>query len=371
MKILYITTIGGTMTFFKSLIGELVGEGNVVDIATNESNSPVPDYYRELGCNIYHIDTSRSPFSFGNIKAIRQIRDIVTKNGYDIVHCHTPLAAASTRLACKGLRKKKKVKVIYTAHGFHFYKGAPKKNWIIFYPIEKLCSRYTDVLITINKEDYDFAKRKLKAKKVEYVPGVGIDCAKFADTVVDRKAKRSEIGVPENAFMLLSVGELNENKNHKVVIEAISQLKDPDIHYVIAGTGGEKDNLQKLADKLGVNLHLLGYRSDIAELDKTADCFILPSIREGLNVSVMEAMASGLPVICGRIRGNIDMVDEKGGALCNPCSSNDFSKAIKSIRSSDRQSKSDYSARKALLFDKTEINKQMNNIYTDLYSSER
>ncbi len=371
MKILYITTIGGTMAFFKSLIGELVKEGTVVDIATNESSSPVPDYYRELGCNIYHIDTSRSPFSFGNLKAIRQIRDLVEKNGYDIVHCHTPLAAASTRLACKGLRRKGKVKVIYTAHGFHFYKGAPRKNWMIFYPIEKLCSQYTDVLITINKEDYEFAKKKLKAKKVEYVPGVGIDVAKFADVVVDRKAKRIEIGVPEDAFMLLSVGELNENKNHKVVIEALAKLKDSNIHYVIAGTGAEKDNLQKLADKLGVNLHLLGYRRDIAELDKTADCFILPSIREGLNVSIMEAMASGLPVICGRIRGNVDMVDENIGGLCDPCSPNDFSEVIKSVRSSDRHAKSDYSAKKALLFDKTKIDKQMKNIYTDFYSSER
>ena len=363
MKILYVTTVGGMMTFFKSLIGELVVEGNLVDVATNESSSSVPNFFRELGCRIYHTDSSRSPFSYGNIKAIRQIRELVEKNGYDIVHCHSPLAAASTRLACRTLRKKGKVKVIYTAHGFHFYKGAPLKNWLIFYPIEKICSRYTDVLITINKEDYKLAKRKMMAKIVDYIPGVGIDCAKFANVDVDRKAKRNEIGVPEDAFMLLSVGELNLNKNHSVVIKALAKIKEPNIHYVIAGVGVEKDSLQQLADELGVNLHLLGYRQDIPELDNTADCYILPSIREGLNVSIMEAMASGLPVICSRIRGNIDMVNEKGGELFDPLSINECMEALKKIMKRDRIQLGNYNLQKAKIFSLNETNKQMKEMY--------
>ena len=161
MKILYITTVGGTMNFFNSLIKELINDGYTIDIATNEVASKVPDCYKEWGCKIYHISTSRSPFSFGNIKAIKQIKKIA--KDYDLVHCHTPLAGMATRLACRKLRKKQGLKVIYTAHGFHFYKGAPKKNWMIYYPIEKMCSRWTDVLITINKEDYELAKRKMKA----------------------------------------------------------------------------------------------------------------------------------------------------------------------------------------------------------------
>ena len=160
MKVLYITTIGITMRFFESFIKEQLDIGNQIDIATNENNGKdaVPNCYREWGCRVYHIDTSRSAVSMGNIRAIKQIREIVIDNRYDIVHCHTPLAAVVTRIACKNLRRKG-VKVIYTAHGFHFFRGAPLKNWLLFYPIERGLSWLTDTLITINIEDYQRAKK--------------------------------------------------------------------------------------------------------------------------------------------------------------------------------------------------------------------
>ena len=163
MKILYVTTIGSTMNFFKSFIGELISEGHTVDIACNNSKSPVPEIYSDWGCNIYPISCTRSPMNKGTVKAISELKKIVAENKYDIVHCHTPIAAMCTRLACKDLRKNG-VRVIYTAHGFHFYNGAPKKNWLMYYPVEKICAKYTDTLITINKEDYEFAKKKMKAK---------------------------------------------------------------------------------------------------------------------------------------------------------------------------------------------------------------
>lgn len=311
MKILYVTTVGMTMNFFKALVGELIKEGHAVDIACNEDEYKVDDFYRESGCKIYQIDCSRSPLSKGNLKAVKELKKIVFENHYDIVHCHTPVAGVCARLACKSFRKKG-LKVIYTAHGFHFYQGAPLKNWFVYYPIEKYCSRFTDVLITINQEDYALAKKKMKAKKTEYVPGVGIDVDKFRNTVVDRTAKRKELGIPENAFLLLSVGELNANKNHQIVIRALAQLNDSNIHYMIAGKGDLHDELIDLANQLGVaeQVHLLGYRNDVAELYKTADVYCLPSIREGLNVSVMEAMASGLTVICSCIRGNTDLISK-------------------------------------------------------------
>ena len=305
MRILYVTTVGGTMGFFKSIIGELVKEGNVVDIATNEESRKVDDYYRELGCKIFPISTSRSPFSIGNVRAIKQIREI--SKDYDIVHCHTPLAGAATRIGCKGLRKKG-LKVMYTAHGFHFYKGAPMKNWLIYYPIEKICAHWTDVLITINKEDYSLARKNMKAKQVEYVPGVGIDTKKYFDVITDRKKKREEIGVPKDAKVVLSVGELNENKNHRIVIEALGRINDQTIHYVIAGSGEQKENLESLAKKYNVNLHLLGYRKDVSELYKCADLFVHPSLREGLPVVLMEAIASKINCICSNIRGSRDLV---------------------------------------------------------------
>ena len=336
MRILYITTVGGMMSFFKELIKTLMDEGHVVDIATNETTSKVPNCYSEWGCKIYSLTTSRSPIKKGNLDAIKQIKNIVSEHKYDIVHCHSPIASVATRLACKSLRKNG-VKVVYTAHGFHFYKGAPKKNWLVYYPIEKICAKWTDVLITINKEDYEFAKKKIRAKKIEYVPGVGIDVNKFANIEVDTKQKRRELGIPEDAFLILSVGELNENKNHQIVIKALAEINDSNIHYAIAGKGDKKDELEDLAKQHNVNLHLLGYRSDVAELYKTADLYALPSIREGLNVSIMEAMASGLPIMCSNIRGNLDLVDNNDGWLFNPNNVKSVCDSIKKAQWSDRE----------------------------------
>lgn len=297
------------MGFFKNIIKKLIDDGNTVDIATNNTVSPVPDCYKEWGCNVFTISTSRSPFSLGNIKAIKQIRKLSDK--YDIVHCHTPLAGMATRLACRRLRKKGKLKVIYTAHGFHFYKGAPFKNWLIYYPIEKFCSHWTDTLITINKEDYALAQKKMRAKQVVYIPGVGIDTHFFKDAYVDVNSKRKQLGVPTDSKIVLSVGELNENKNHQSVIRAIGELKNKDIYYLIAGVGEEEKELIALAESLNVNLRLLGYRKDVLELYKSANLFVLPSIREGLNVSMMEAISSSCPTIVSKIRGNVDIVPEE------------------------------------------------------------
>ena len=295
------------MKFFRTLIAELVNTGIEVDIACNVGEQSVLSFYSNLGCNIFQVDFSRNPVSLENVKATKQLMAIIDQGGYNIVHCHTPVAGVCTRLACRK-RRKNGLRVIYTAHGFHFYKGAPVKNWIVYYPIEKLCAHWTDTLITINKEDYALAKKKMRSDRIEYVPGVGIDSNSFSHTVINRDVKRNEIGVPPNAKMLLSVGELNVNKNHQAVVEAISKINNSNIHYVIAGIGDQEENLAHLADELDVNLHLLGYRNDVAELYRIADLYVLPSFREGLNVSVMEALASGCPTIVSRIRGNVDMV---------------------------------------------------------------
>lgn len=357
------------MDFFPSLITELINDGYKVDIATNEcdGDSKVNLIYKELGCNIYPISCSRFPFSSGNIKAIEEIRNIVKDKHYDIVHCHTPIAAACTRLACRKARKNG-TKVIYTAHGFHFYTGAPLKNWLLFYPVEKLCSRWTDALITINKEDYERAKKKFKIKKIEYVPGVGIDVKRFADDPTDKKAKRRELGIPEEAYVLLSVGELNINKNQQIVVRAVGELKDKNIHYVIAGKGDQDKALLNLAKEVGIEnqFHLIGYRSDVPELYKMSDVYLLPSKREGLNVSVMEAMSSGLPCIVSDIRGNRDMIDEgKGGFLVDPLRQETFEKAILSIREKkDEMSK--YNAEKAVMFESSSINFFVERFYRQL-----
>lgn len=361
MKILYVTTVGITMGFFKDFIKELVDEGHQVDIATNETEYKVPDFYRDLNCKIYAIDCTRSPFHKGNLKAIKQIKQLVINNQYDIVHCHTPIAAMCTRIACHKLRKKG-TKVFYTAHGFHFYKGAPLKNWLLYYPVEKICAHFTDVLITINQEDYALAKRKMKAKRVEYVPGVGIDLEKFSNIIVDKVAKRKELGIPEDALMLFSVGELNENKNHETVIRAIA---DMDVYYMIAGKGDLYEYLQSMIEELGMTerVKLLGFRNDIKELCEISDIFIFSSFREGLSLSLMEAMACGKPIVCSRIRGNTDLIDKNGGALFDPHSVEECQEAIQIVIMSNREKMVVYNQEKVKLFSDEKVLQNIKNIY--------
>ena len=368
MRILYITTSGGTMVFFTSLIHELIGAGHSVDIATNEfdGTKPVQSCYREWDCAIYPISCSRSPLNKGNIAAIREIREIVKRGNYDIVHCHTPIAAACTRLACKSLRKNG-LKVIYTAHGFHFYKGAPLKNWLVYYPIEWLCSFWTDVLVTINKEDFERAKKQLHVKRVEYVPGVGIDVAKFAETKVDRVKKRREIGVPEDAVLLVSVGELNENKNHSVVIKALSRIGNNNIHYSIAGKGEFDEKLRRLAKRVGVQdqVHLLGFRVDVNEIYTAADICVFPSIREGLGLAAVEGMACGLPLIVSDNRGTRGFLSTENAITCRYDDADAFAEAIKTV-SYDKKLREKMGAanrKKSGAFDYAIINRQMKKIY--------
>lgn len=366
MKILYVTTISLTMnSFFKPHIQMLVDEGHQVEIACNKNDLPLDTMYAELGCKSFQIDFSRLPLSLDNVKAYKQLKNVIENGNYDIVHCHTPNASVITRLVCRKFRKKNGLKVFYTAHGFHFYKGAPLKNWILYYPVEKFCSRFTDKLITINHEDYALAQKKFKAKEVCYVSGVGVDLSRFQNVQVDRNAKRREIGVPEDCFLLLSVGELNKNKNHQVAVRALAQLDDCNIHYAIAGIGDQHEHLLELAKELGVShqVHLLGYRSDVAQLYRAADVYVLPSVREGLNVSVIEAMASGLPVACSCIRGNKDLIDEDGGALFEPNSVTECEEAIKKVMATNTNIMGKYNQEKVKNYSVENVLSIMKNIY--------
>jgi len=369
MKILYVTTIGSTMVFFKELVRDLLDQGHTVDIACNDSIAPVPRCYHEWNCRVFTLDCARTPFSPGNLKAMAKILKLVRDRNYDIVHCHTPVASFCTRLACAGLRKQG-IRVMYTAHGFHFYAGAPLLNWLLYYPAEKLCAPLTDVLVTINQEDYDRAASKLHAKEVVYIPGVGVDIQKFAQAIVDRDAKRTALGIPEDAFLLISVGELNNNKNHQAMIRAMAELNCRNVHYIIAGAGPSEEQLLALADQLGISrqLHLLGFRKDVAELYKAADVFCFPSIREGLPVSVIEAMAAGLPVISAINRGTVELVQEnRNGFLCNCSDISGFAKKISILQNDPvlRKNMAQASMQKAEEYRVERIVSLMEQLYTD------
>ena len=333
MKILYVTTVSMTMGFFPPHIRMLQEAGHTVELACN-MDEPLKDTVLALGCKAYHIPFSRSPLSRQNIAAYRELRRIIEEGHYDIVHTHTPVASALVRFACRKLRRTG-LRIFYTAHGFHFYTGAPLKNWLIYYPVELLCSRWTDVQLTITKEDFERASRKLHAKKTVYIPGVGVDLEAFHPSGDWKPSdRRAELGIPQDGKLLLSVGELNENKNHAVVLEALSQIRNSSIYYVICGEGDRRPALQQLARELGIadRVFLLGVRRDVPEWMAEADIYVHPSLREGLSVSTMEAMASGLPVVCGDIRGNRDLIEDgKGGKLVDPRDAAQFTAALAAL----------------------------------------
>ena len=305
-----------------SLLQEM---GYKVDVACNfkngstfseESAKQLKKELIEQGVRCFHVDFSRSPVQIGkHVQCYRTVKRLMIENQYLFCHCHSPIGGAIARIAGHAT----KTKIIYTAYGFHFYKGASVLNWAIYYPIELLLSYWTNCLITINKEDYYRAKYKFHAKKTVYIPGVGIDSKRFQNLGISREQKRQELGLSKEDIFILSVGELNKNKNHEVVVRALAGLKGQNIVYMIAGEGNQKEHLKTLAEENGVSLRLLGFREDICSLLEAADVFAFPSKREGLSVSVMEAMFMKKPVIASKIRGNTDLIkDGENGLLVHP-----------------------------------------------------
>ena len=278
------------------------------------------DYENPADCQIpccdayYDIPFERIPWKAGNLSAYRQLKQVIDRENYDIIHCHTPMGAMIARLAALGARKKG-TKVIYTAHGFHFYKGASLVHWLVYYPVEWVLAHVTDVLITMNKEDYALAQRKMHAGRLEYIPGVGIETSKFRAGVTGRMEKRQELGFGQDDFLILTVAEMTKNKNHSTVLKALALLKDTaeftSMRYLICGRGENEQNLRREAEELGISDHVvfLGYRHDVPDLLRCSDVFAFMSFREGLPVALMEAMGSGLAVICSRIRGNTDLIE--------------------------------------------------------------
>jgi len=367
MKILYVTTISNTVNaFLIPHIKMLIDEGHQVDVAFNIEQEIKLEIF-EMGCKIHQLPLQRSPLKKDNLITYKKLKHIIISESYDLVHTHTPVASAIVRLACRNLNN---VRVFYTAHGFHFFKGAPFLNWLVYYLVEKWLARYTDTLITINKEDYERAKSKFNANRVEYIPGVGIDFKKFNSVEVDRYLKHKELGLPKGAFVVLSVGELNKNKNHEVVIRAIAKIDNSDVHYVVCGQGQLDGYLKGLSKELDVEnqVHLLGFRKDIHEICKISDLFAFPSYREGLSVALMEAMANGLPVVCSNIRGNSDLIEDgKGGYLVEPGDVEGFTKYIKGLIEDSRLRSEfgDFNHKKIENYSIENVLKEMEEIYFD------
>lgn len=361
-------TILQTMGYKVTLAANFLDE----DSNSKKRNESFRIEMKQLGCNIVQIDFSRKILNIKKqLKSYKQVKKLLTYD-FNLVHCHSPICAAITRIVFRKKRKKG-TKIIYTAHGFHFFRDSSKINWLFYYPIEKICSYFTDCLITINHEDYMCAKKKLRAQKVVYIPGVGVDLEKFElnDNGDMEKSKLYDaIEHKAGEIVLLSVGELNDNKNHKIVIKALANLPDLGFRYIIAGKGEKERELRELIHSFGMDkrVHLLGFRDDVDALYKAADIFVLPSLREGLSLALMEAMACGLPIICSNIRGNKDLVtDGINGFLCNCQDIDAFSQAIyKLYRSTDlRITMGRNNLKKIENYSKDKINDSMRRVYRE------
>ncbi|WP_165004792.1 MULTISPECIES: glycosyltransferase family 4 protein [unclassified Enterococcus] len=312
-KILFVATVVKTHinTFHLNNIKIFKDLGYEVHVAAKNDFDPknsldIPN------CDVYHdINFPRNPFSPNLVKAYIELKKVIKKTNFDIIHCNTPVGGLLTRFAAAKLRKKG-TKILYQAHGFHFFKGAPIKNWLLFYPIEKYLSRYTDFLLVINKEDYDRCKT-FRSKQIRLVNGVGVDIDKFHCATGNFKERYS---LPEELIVLTSIGELNKNKNHIAVIESlgriVKEINSPFL-YVICGEGKQRKKLEQRIKELSLekNVLLLGYTKEIPSILSDTDLFLFPSYREGLPVSVMEAMCVGTPIVASNIRGNRDLITNK------------------------------------------------------------
>lgn len=302
-KILYVATITEHFYYFHLPYLKMFHDlGWQVDVASHgDVELPFCD-------NRYEIPIKRSPADKDNLQAYKMLKKIIKDNHYDIVHCHTPMGGILARLACFSQRKKG-TKVLYTAHGFHFYEGAPKANWMVYFPIEYVMSMMTDCLITINDEDYNCAKKRLKAKETAKVNGVGYNSDRYFPVSTEEKfALRDKLGYSRDEKLLVYVAEMNLNKNQAMLIRALKIISEKrnDVRLLIAGADNFNGEYPKLAKELGIDskVDFLGHREDINDILHMSDIAVGSSYREGLPVNVMEALASGLPVVLSDNRGH-------------------------------------------------------------------
>lgn len=335
-SVLFVATVEiHILTFHLPYLKYFYDQGYEVHVAC-AGNSDIPY------CHVKHsIPFERSPFRLSNIKSLFMLKAIMDKNQYALIHCHTPVGGVIGRLAAVGARKKD-TRVLYTAHGFQFYKGGPVKDWIIYYTVEKIMARFTDVLITINQEDYDVAiQKKFKAKEIKKIDGIGLEIEKFQvrDSSKSIEDIKKSIGLDKEDFILLCVGELNKNKNQMFLLEVIKNLRsDKDlsspIKLVLAGSGIWVDLLKIKVKELGIAEYVifLGYRNDIPELLSMTDIAVSASLREGLPFNLLEAMAAGKPVVATDVRGHRDLVKNGvNGFLVKQGNKTAFVDAIKKL----------------------------------------
>ena len=377
-KVLIIASVASMIEQFNlSNIEILQEQGYETHVATNFENSGTIGHNKALllkekleknNVKCFQIDFPRGVGNFkDNIKAFNQLKKLVD-NDYYLVHCHSPIGGVLGRLVFW----KKANRVIYTAHGFHFFKGGSKKDWLVFYPVEFFLSMKTDLIITINNDDTKVAK-KFPSADVVQVPGVGIDWNRFQKKISINQEKkiREFYKLKENSRVILSVGELSSLKNHILGVKAFPYIKTENIEYIICGIGPEEQKLKELVkeNNLENQVHLLGYQTAIENLMSISELFLFPSRREGLGLAALEAMAAGLPLISSNVGGIKDYVqDGKTGCVLNDLDSPeelaekiDYLLNLKYEDKLEMKKKNKSVSRK---YDKSNVNKIMRDVYS-------
>lgn len=330
-KVLLVATVQSHICqFHKPLMKLLTENGYEVHVAARDNLAEKNGLKMEYASKVFNIQFKRSPFDPRNLSAYKAFSKILKENSYDIIHCNTPVGGIIARIAGNKYRKKG-TKVFYTAHGFHFYNGAPKMNWLIYYPIEKFMARFTDKLVTITNEDFALAEKKFKCD-IFHLHGVGANSARFFPLFEEEmKKQKEELGL--SGKIILNVGELLPNKNQKVAVKAMKKIleKYPDTTLLIAGNGSEKENLEALIKTEGLenNVKLLGYTREVNKYMQVCDLLVACSYREGLPLNLMEAMLCGKPVVASINRGHRELVEEGiNGFLFTPDNNTELAEKV-------------------------------------------
>ena len=313
--------------------------GFEVEIACSDVGGRMDEIRQKLEGFVRAVHTvrlKRSPISPVNFQGYRDMKKLLDSRKYDLIWTNEPVMGVVTRLAAQKARSQG-TKVIYMVHGFHFYKGAPLLNWLVYYPIEKWMAPKADMIVTINREDYEQAG-KFNVARAEYIHGIGINTERLSTEGV-RGDIRQELHLAQDDFIVLSVGELNKNKNQQTILQALAILNDPKIHYILCGKGDQLTALQQLSAELKLEdrVHFLGYRTDVVDICSRADVFAMPSRREGLPVASLEAMYCGLPLITSNIRGLVDVMENGvSGYMYSPDDAAGFAEGINAIKQSQQ-----------------------------------
>ncbi len=316
-KALILTTVSGFVQKFERENVRLLQEmGYEVHYAANPD---VPAYlypagtYEEMEITFHPIPIIQDPRAIReNQKAYQELKHLIRDHHISLLHCHTPVGGVLGRLLGRSFGKS--LTVIYTAHGFHFYKEKNKLIHPLAYRVEKWLAHYTDALVTINWEDYRAAKKfRLRCPgNVFRINGAGIDPMEFQPvTKEEYRETRKQLGIGKDTFYMVSVGELNQNKNHISILKALAwlRIKGNDLGNMrcdIYGQGRERKALEEQIRTLHLEdvVQIHEYVNPVRPALAGADVFLFPSIREGLGLAAVEALATGLPVIAAENRGS-------------------------------------------------------------------